>query len=162
MILNNIIALVFHMLVIVLSTVGLAILVALSPYIGGLITSLPIRILIAVFWILTYIFLGTRLKISQRAKWDFRSGSLIALIGILLLIYSLINIGLRMEIPEDLSYHAIPLNIFLNPIYQIFFMLGISFNQPVRFISCFIPSLLIGIGLRYKRIKSQGLYQKTT
>lgn len=162
MILNNIIALLFHILLIVLSTIGLALLVALSPYLGGVITSLPIRILIAVFWLLAYMFLGTRLKTSQRAKWDFKSGILIALIGIVLLIYSLYNIGLTVEIPDELSHHGIPLNIYLNPIYQVFFMLGLSFNQPIRLISCFIPNLLIGIGLRFKRLKNQRVYQKTT
>lgn len=162
MILNNIIALLFHILLIVLSTIGLALLVALSPYLGGVITSLPIRILIAVFWLLAYIFLGTGLKTSQGAKWDFKSGLIIALIGIVLLIYSLYNIGLTVEIPDDLSYYGIPLNIYLNPIYQVFFMLGLSFNQPIRFISCFIPNLLIGIGLRFKRLKNQRVSQKTT
>lgn len=162
MILNNIIALFFHILLILLSTIGLAVLVALSPYIGGLISSLPIRILISVFWILAYMFIGTRLKTRQRAKWDFKSGILIGIIGIGLLIYSLLNIGLTVTIPDDLSHYAIPLNIYLNPIYQVFFMMGINFNQAIRLIACFIPTLLIGIGLRYKRIKDQGQYQKAT
>lgn len=162
MIINNIIALFFHVLLIILSTLGLAILLALSPYLGELITSLPIRILIAVFWILAYMYLGTRLKTSQRSKWDFKSGMLIGLIGVILLGYSIYNIGFIVDIPEDISYYAIPLNIYLNPIYQVFFMLGINFSQPIRLISCFIPSLLIGMGLRYKRIKDQGLHQKTT
>ncbi len=161
MILNNIFALFMHILLIVLSTIGLSVLVAISPYLGGLITSLPFRIIIAVFWILAYLFIGTRLKVKHRPEWDFKCGILIALAGIALFIYSLYKIGPTIEITEELSYYAIPLSIYLNPIYQIFLMLGISFNQPMRFVSCFIPTFLIGVGLKLSRFKRQGVYQKS-
>lgn len=162
MIKDNIIALIYHILLIMISTIYLILVVLLSPYIGEIITSSVIRIVLAIIWASTYVAIGTKLDIKHMSKYDFNKGILIALIGMLLWTYSLIKTGFTIEVIDDeLIKHLIPLNIYLNPIYQISFLLDIKFNQLVRFISCFIPTLLIGMGITIKRVRFNGRRQRS-
>lgn len=150
MIRNNIVAFIFHILLIVLSTFYLILIVSLSPYIGSILINPIVRGVLSVLWTAMYVYIGSKMTIKHRRKTDFSCGILIALIGLVLWGYSLISAGIILDVPEKIS---IPLNVYLNPIYQICFLLDIRFNQLIRLISCFVPTILIGIGIKYKRYK---------
>lgn len=141
MIRNNIVAFIFHILLIVLSTFYLILVVSLSPYIRDIIVNPLIRGIFAVIWAAIYIYIGTKMNLKHRRKVDYFCGILITLVGLILWGNSLINSEL------------IPLNVYLNPIYQICLLLDIRFDQLMILISCFIPSILIGIGVKFKRIR---------
>lgn len=149
MIINNIVALLFHILLIILSTIYLVIVATLGPQIEEILTSIAARGIMVIFWVAVYIFIGTRLKRSQRKKMDFFNGALIGLLGLGLFYYSVYDV-------EFLTFFK----VYLNPIYQIFFTLGIEFSLPIRLISCFMPSLLIGFGVRLKKTRNIRRYSK--
>jgi hypothetical protein len=162
MIKNNVRALLYHILIIILSTLYLILLVSLGPYIGGLIRTPIVRGLMCIIFAGTYIYAGSRLNIRHRIKYDFQAGLLIALIGLILWGISVFQTGLDLRpVNEELAYLYIPLNIFLNPMLQIGFLLDIEFNQLVRLIACFIPGLLMGIGIKFKRYKYSRRVQKS-
>ena len=154
MIRDNIRAFILHILLIIISTIYLIALVWLSPYIGKFLINPIIRGILFILWASTYIIIGNKLYMRIRSRHDFNAGLLIAVVGFILWAFSLYKIGFNFgEIQEDLSYHYIPLNIYINPIYQMFFLLGIKFNQISRLIACFLPTILIGLGIKYKRFK---------
>lgn len=153
MIKNNIKAFLFHLLLIILSTIYLIALVSLSPYIGKYIVNPIFRGILAIIWAATYIFVGTKITINNRKKYDFSCGLLIAFLGLMLWAYSIYHTGFILgPISEELAYNYIPLNIYINPIYQISFLLNIEFNQLVRLISIFLPTVFIGLGVKIKRL----------
>lgn len=153
MVKNNIITFLFHLLLIILSTIYLIALVSLSPYMGKFILNPITRVFLATIWALVYVFVGTKITIRHRKKYDFNAGLFIAFLGLILWTYSIYHTGFILgPISEEMGYHYIPLNIYINPIYQISFLLNIEFNQFARLISLFIPTLLIGFGLKFKRL----------
>lgn len=161
MVKNNITSFLYHILIIIFSTIYLILLVSLGPYIGEFIKSPIIRIILSILLAGTYIYSGTRLSIRHRIRYDFQAGLLIAIIGIILWGISIFQTGAILRpVSEEAAYLYIPLNIFLNPMLQISFLLDIEFNQIIRLISCFIPSLLIGIGIKIKRYKYSRRVQK--
>jgi len=153
MIKNNIIAFLFHLLLIILSTIYLIALVSLSPYIGKFIINPIVRVALATIWAAAYVFVGTKISISHRRRYDFNAGLFIAFLGLILWVYSIYHTGFILgPITEELGYHYIPLNIYINPIYQISFLLNVEFNQLARLISIFLPTILIGLGVKLKRL----------
>jgi hypothetical protein len=162
MIKDNIIALLYHILLIIISTIYLILIVVLGPYIGDAITNPVVRIILAIIWAGSYVAIGTRLDIRHKSKYDFSMGLIIGFIGLILWAYSLIKTGFTLDVSDDnLIIHLIPLNIYINPMYQISFLLDIKFNQLVRLIACFIPTLLIGIGITIKRARYLSKRHKT-
>lgn len=149
MIINNIVSFIYHILLIILSTIYLMIVVALGPHIEGILTSTLVRGILVLFWVLIYVFIGTRLKRSQKRNMDFFSGTIILIFGLSLFFYSIYD-------GEFLTFFK----VYLNPVYQIFLTLGIDFSLPLRLFSCFVPSLLIGLGVRIKRITNTRRYSR--
>ncbi len=149
MIINNIVAFLYHILLVILSTIYLVIVVSLGENLESILNSLLVRGLLVVLWIVVYIYIGTKLKRSQRKNKDFFSGALIVLIGLVLFFYSIIDV-------EFLTFFK----VYINPVYQIFLTLGIEFSAPIRIISVFMPSILIGIGVRFKRNRNTRGYSK--
>lgn len=139
MIKNNIFALLFHISMILLSTIYLIIITSLEEYLGDILTSPIIKGILVGFWLGIYIKYGSSMKLKHKRKYDFHSGLLILIVGFILWINSNIN--------------STVFNIFMNPIYQVSILLNIEFNQIEGLISIFIPTILIGIGIKYKRIK---------
>lgn len=139
MIKNNIYTFIFHIFLILLSTIYLGIITNLGPFLTGVITIPLIKGVLVAFWAGVYIKYGSSMKLNYKSKYDFHSGTLILIIGFILWIYSYFNVML--------------FNIFLSPIYQICIILNIEFNLLVRFICIFVPTILIGIGTKYKRLK---------
>lgn len=149
MIINNIVAFLYHILLVILSTIYLMIVVSLGENIESILNSLIVRVLLVLLWVGVYIYIGTRLKRSQRKKEDFFSGALIVLIGLVLFFYSIIDV-------EFLTFFK----VYINPVYQIFLTLGIEFSTPIRILSVFMPSILIWIGVRFKRNRNSRGYSK--
>ena len=160
---NNVIALLLHFLLILLSTIYLIALVSLSPIIGIYMINPFIRGALVLLWIGAYFLIGTKLTIRHSRKFDFSGGLVIALFGLILWVFGLYKTGMTFgALPEELTYHFIPLNVYLNPILQICFLLNIEFNQVIRLVANFIPSILIGIGLKYKRLRASRRRYKAT
>lgn len=159
---NNVIALLLHFVLIVLSTIYLIAFVSISPFIGIYIINPFIRGVLVLLWIGAYFLIGTKLTTTRR-KFDFSGGLVIALFGLILWVFGFYKTGMTFgTIPEELRYHYIPLNVYLNPILQICFLLNIEFNQVIRLIANFIPSILIGFGLKYKRLRTSRRKYKAT
>lgn len=160
---NNVFALLLHFVLILLSTIYLIALVSFSPFIGLYIINPFIRGALVLLWIGAYFFIGTKLTIRHSRKYDFSGGLVIAIFGIILWIFGFYKTGMTFGIiSEELRYHYIPLNVYLNPILQICFLLNIEFNQVIRLVANFIPSILIGIGLKYRRLRSSRRRYKAT
>jgi hypothetical protein len=154
MVKNNIKAFLYHLVLVVLSTLYLIIFVSLGSHIGKILIHPFTRAILTVLWIAAYIFVGTKMSVRHRVKNDFQIGLLITFIGLIIWTISVFRTGFILKpVSEELAYLYIPLNIYLNPMLQICFLLGIEFNQIVRLVACFIPSFLIGIGIKFKRYK---------
>lgn len=147
MIKNNIFAFIFHISMIVLSTIYLVIITNVGPYFQAIFSSPLIKGVLVAFWAGIYIKYGSNMKLKHKRKYDFYSGLLILVFGFILWIYSNIN--------------GIPFNIFMNPMYQVSILLNIGFNQFERLISIFMPTIFIGMGIKYKRLKYGLKKQKT-
>ena len=159
---NNITAFLYHILLIILSTLYLIIFVALSPYLGKIYVHPITRGILTMLWAGSYVFVGVKMSIRHRVRYDFLSGLLIAFNGLILWVISIYQTGFTLRpISEELAYLYIPLNIYLNPILQISFLLDIEFNQIIRLIACFIPGILMGVGVKFKRYKYSKRVQKS-
>jgi len=156
---NNIIALIAHLIIIGISFMLLLIFIHIyntAPWILNYRTHIAIRLPLAIGFMLLYAYAGTLLDTKMDKKYDFLTGSLIAVVGVgiwLCTYFYLIN----RRIPEELtSEYWILFYSYYLPIALILGALGIPI-QPSLFelFANFIPSLLIGIGLSYKRLKMQ-------
>lgn len=114
-----------------------------------------ILIIIGVIFIMLYIFAGMLLDKSSNKVYDFFVGSLIGIFGIALWIYPILKTGMNLfeTIPEELSAYWILINIYQMPFSLI--LLPFSNTAMLSLIANLIPSILLGLGLKYKRIKSK-------
>lgn len=153
MIKNNIKGLFYHMVLILLSMLFLMIIAVISPYMGKYMIHPVGRIILGIPWIISYIAIGSKMNSRVRRRSDFNSGILITLIGLILWSYSIYQTGLHWTPDSDLimDYHYAPLNIYMGPILNMGILFDIEINQYIRLISCFIPTLLMGVGIRIKR-----------
>ena len=156
---NNFIALIFHFVIVILSTIFLIIFVVTGPKIGQYTTHIISRLFIVIAIILLYIFIGTLLDINASKKYDFFAGSFIGIIGIALWFYTFSMTGenlleITSEIPEELGEYWILMNIYHTP----FIFLRLIFRLPniplLSLLANLFPTLLIGLGLKYKRLKN--------
>lgn len=152
---NNFKALVLHFVIIIVSFVFLVIYVATGPKIGQYTTNIISRLFIGIAFLLVYIFSGTLLDIHTNKKYDFFTGCLIAIIGIALWYYTiLISGGNIFVIPEELSEYWILMNIYHLPFIFINFLFGLPNTPVLSLVINLIPTALMGLGLKYKRLKA--------
>lgn len=152
---NNFKALVLHLIIIIFSFIFLVIFVATGPKIGQYTTHIITRLFIGTAFLLVYIFSGTLLDIHTSKKYDFLTGFLTAFIGIVLWLYTIsITGGNLLSIPEELSEYWILMNFYHIPFVFINFLFKLPNTPFLSLILNFLPTILMGLGLKYKRFKS--------
>jgi hypothetical protein len=109
--------------------------------------------------ILLYIFAGTLLDINTSKKRDFFVGSFIVITGIVLWFYIFSMTGENLSeitsaIPEELGGYWIIMNIYHAPFIFLRLFLKLPNIPLLSLIENLFPTLLMGIGLKYKRLKS--------
>ncbi|MCG0275388.1 MAG: hypothetical protein L5655_04370 [Thermosediminibacteraceae bacterium] len=151
---NNVKALIAHFIIVGVCAILLMIFVATAPLLGKYISHIAIRVPLAVMLILSYVYVGTLLDTKVDKKYDFLAGSLIAVIGLGLWLYTYLTTGkILVNFPDELRESWIPFNFYYAPFTMIYFLLGIPMQPLLGLFTNFIPSLLMGIGLSYKRSK---------
>lgn len=152
---NNCKALILHLVIVIVSLIFLILFIATGPKIGQYTANTISRFFIGVVFLLFYIFSGTLLDINPSKKYDFLAGCLIAVIGIALWFYTFsLTKGNLFEIPEELSEYWILMNIYHAPFILGNLLLRLPNIPLVSLVTNLFPTLLIGIGLRYKRLKN--------
>jgi hypothetical protein len=113
------------------------------------------RLFLGVAFLLVYIFSGTLLDRNTSKKYDFFVGSFIGVIGIVLWFYTFSKTGINLFeiIPEELSHNWILINSYYIPFTIISLAFGLPSIPILSLISNLIPTLLMGLGLKYKRLK---------
>lgn len=152
---NNFKALLMHFIIVALSFIFLVIFVATGPKTGKYTTNIISRVFIGSMFILAYIFSGTLLDRDTNQKYDFFVGIFVGIIGIVLwfYIFSKTRVNLFEVIPKELSGPWILVNIYYTPFVLIDFLFGLP-NIPILSLATnLIPTLLMGLGLKYKRLK---------
>lgn len=152
--LNNFKALMIHLCIVFFTFIFIVIFVATGPTIGQYTTHIIGRFLITSLFLLIYVFAGTFLDTSKDKKYDFLNGVFIGIIGVWLFTYTLsITGGDLLSIPEEASKFWIPMNLYQMPFTMIRFLIPIPNIPILSIIENIIPSLLIGLGMKYKRYK---------
>ena len=152
---NNLKALILHLIIVILSIIFLIIFVATGPKIGQYATNVISRLFIGITFLFVYIFMGTFLDKDRSKKYDFFTGCFIAVIGIALWYYTFLITGKHLfEIPKDMSEYWILMNVYHSPFILINFLFELPYTPLVSLIMNFFPTLLMGIGLKYKRFRS--------
>lgn len=151
---NNFKALVLHFVIIIVSFAFLVIYVATGPKIGQYTTNIISRLFIGIVFLLVYILSGTLLDIHANKRYDFFTGCLIAIIGIILWFYTIsISGGNLFIIPEEVSEYWILMNTYHIPFIFINFLFKLPNTPLLSLIINLLPTLLMGLGLKYKRLK---------
>lgn len=155
---NNLKALSLHLIIMVLSIIFLIIFVATGPKIGQYTTHIISRICISMGFVLAYVFSGTLLDKNTNKKYDFLVGLFIAIIGIVIWIYTYSMTGeslskITSEIPEEISEYWISMNIYHTPFIFINFLFSLPNTPLLSLITNLFPTILMGLGLKYKREK---------
>ncbi|WP_313756694.1 hypothetical protein [Tissierella sp.] len=151
---NNIKALLLHLAIVIVSSILLIIFVATGPTLGKYTTNILSRIFLIIILTISYVYMGTFLNISKNKKYDFFNGSIISLIGIGLWTYIFSITGKNLlEVPRELSEYWILFNIYYTPFTMIDFLLGIPTIPLLLLFENLLPSILMGCGLKYKRLK---------
>ena len=91
MLINNIKALIFHLVYTFLILIFTIWFVATGPTLGKFTTSLPARAFFILLFIIGYIFMGMVLSSEKSRKYDLFFGLFIALIGIVIWIFTFLK-----------------------------------------------------------------------
>ena len=151
---NNFKALGLHLMMVILSTIFLIIFVITGPIIGQYVTHIISRVIMGIGFIVAYIYLGTFLNTDTNRKYDFLTGCFIALVGIALWFYTFSTTGKDLFIiPREESEYWILMNVYHTPFMFINFIWEVPNTPIVSFITNLFPTLLMGVGLKYKRLK---------
>ncbi|NLK43216.1 MAG: hypothetical protein GX300_02350 [Tissierellia bacterium] len=152
---NNIRALLLHFIIVIISFILLAIFVATGPKLGKYTTNIVTRVLVGVMLLLAYVFSGTLLYRNTGKKFDFFVGSSIGIIGLALWIYTFSKAGVKLfeTIPEELSGCWVLMNIYYTPFTFLDFLFGLPNIPIISLLRNIVPTILMGLGLKYKRLK---------
>lgn len=149
---NNIKALGFHLLIVVLSMIFVIVFVVTGPTLGRYMTHIISRILITIAFILVYVFAGSLLDIGANKKYDFLTGCVTAFIGIALWYYTVsITGGDLFKISKEVTDYWILMNTYHSPFIFVNFLFRLPNTPLMSLITNLFPGLLMGIGLKYKR-----------
>jgi hypothetical protein len=157
---NKVKALISHLIIVGVSSILLLMFVAIAPAIGKYTNYIAIRVPLVIVLILSYVYVGTTLLDTKMdKKYDFLTGSIITVIGVGLWLYTFLRTGkILNNIPEELSEYWILFNFYYIPFTITYSLLDITITPLLGLFTNFVPSLLIGIGLSYKRLKMQRKY----
>ncbi|MTI67109.1 MAG: hypothetical protein FH753_11005 [Firmicutes bacterium] len=153
---NNIKAFGFHLIITMISFIFLIVFVITGPTLGIYTTNVISRIFFITFFLALYFYGGMLLDIKKDKRYDFFSGSIIALIGLILFVYTFFKTGMNLnEISEQLSRYWIVFNLYNCPFTVIYFLIDkVSYPILLLFKPIF-PSLIMGCGMKYKRLKKK-------
>lgn len=151
---NNIKALAAHFIIAVISEAFLLAYVVTGPGIGKYTTNLVVRVPLAIILIMAYVYIGMLLDTNKNKKYDFFAGSAITVIGFGLWAYTFFKTGKVLgNLPEELTGYWVPFNFYYTPFTMIYFLLDIrSKASLLGLFTNFLPPLLIGCGIKYKRL----------
>ncbi|KDR95981.1 hypothetical protein SAMN02745945_01746 [Peptoclostridium litorale DSM 5388] len=151
---NNVKALLLHLVIVGVSFIILIIFVGTAPTLGKYTTNIVMRVPLAIVLISPYVYVGTLLDTNIDKKYDFLTGSIIVIIGAGLWAYAFLATGkISHNLPEELSIYWILFNAYHTPFTMIYFLLGIPKTPLLGLLTNLFPSLLIGTGLSYKRLR---------
>lgn len=148
---NNLIAFLGHLVII--SLFFIVTMIFEKGYISGFLYKI-----FAVIFIIPYVVLGYKLNINLNKRFDFWSGLIISILGIVVWIFVLL-VG-----SEKILVDSQNLNIFWRAtqsyinIFYVSFLWGWGKIKNIIYINlvlCFVPSFLIGIGLKFKRMMNE-------
>lgn len=149
---NSIKALLFHLVYTFLSLIFTVWFVYNGPTLGKFTTSLPARVFFILLFTIGYIFIGMVLSSDKPRKYDFFYGVLIAIVGIIIWVFTFSNTGMNMGgITKEYGEYWLLFNLFFSPFNSIYFFLDFSATPVLMLLTIAFPSILIGIGLKLKR-----------
>jgi hypothetical protein len=150
---NNLLALVFHFIIIFITGILALVLFVVGPIINSYILRIGFMLFLSLTILFLYFFAGTFLDIKKNKIYDFFSGSFIGLIGIILWIYTISITGMKFpELPTEFMVNAKFMLIYLSP-FTLIFSIASNFSPISFLIANLLPSILMGLGIKYKRFK---------
>ncbi|MHC1683033.1 MAG: hypothetical protein AB6733_08810 [Clostridiaceae bacterium] len=150
---NSIRAFIFHLIYSFLIFIFSIWFVSTGPTLGKYTTSIPFRVLFITLFILGYIFGGVFLSSKKDRKYDLFFGIIITLVGIALWLYTFHQTGSNINIiPLQYSGYWILFNVFFAPFTMIYFFLDISVTPLLLIFTTVLPSILIGMGVKFNRM----------
>jgi len=153
---NNIRALGFHLVIVLLSIILLVVFVATGPVLGKHTSNIASRMFIGIVFIFAYLFAGTFLDINRDKRYDFLVGSFVALVGIAIWSYTFFITGKNLfVIPAEYRDYWILMNIYHTPFIFINFIFDLPNVPLLGIVENLIPSFLMGLGMKYKRKRVQ-------
>lgn len=151
---NNVLALIFHILIIfILFIVNL--LISLNSTISNLIYgNMIFKVILIVFTIFLYYNFAKLMSKRKSKRLDFLTGNIIVVVAIILLIPPLIMLGFKMfNMSVAESLWKFPLDFFLMPGLLISRLLGFKYGIiPIIFASL-LPGFIYGISIKKSRNK---------
>lgn len=116
--------------------------------------SLPVRILAFVFLIAVQIFLGVIMSINEPKQQDFMTGIMVAAIAVILYVTAVLTTkgSLWETIPSGVDgwrffkFYAMP-----GQVIGYCFTVASGFSPLYLLVTCFLPTICFGIGLKEKR-----------
>lgn len=122
---------------------------------GLTLNNIFVKVFLLLIFTVYFYFIGKIMGIKSKARFDFFSINLVAVVSLFLFALSTFSDGIGPNI--KLTAASLPASIFLSP----YIMLGIAFNLDINIIfiiSCLIiTSLIIGISIRRRRIKIRNI-----
>ncbi|ABR48267.1 hypothetical protein Amet_2107 [Alkaliphilus metalliredigens QYMF] len=150
---NNIIALALHLTISIISIILLIVFVVTGPTLGVYTTHIMSRLFFIILHISLYLCAGMVLDSSKDEKYDFFAGTIIAVIGIGLWIYTLSKTGMNLvETPKELSEYWIIYNLYYSPFTMIYFLSGLNGSPLLSLLTNLLPPFLLGCGIKCRRI----------
>ena len=152
---NNILAFVLNLFITIFSIILLIVFVSTGPTLGKYTSSIFSRIFLIFLFISIYFCVGLLLDANNNNKYDFFSGIIIAIVGLGLWTYTISKTGMSLRgTPEVLSEYWILYNLYYSPFTMISFLLNLSNISPLTsFFINFLPTILFGFAIKYKRSK---------
>lgn len=151
---NNLRALVYYLLYLVICFVIVVIMVVSASKTGQFIMMWPVRLACTAGMLLVLFFFGSRLRTVESKQADYFAGTLIAVIGLTLVVNSTMQTsGSFMVMPseEALYYQWGGANLFLLPGTLISLFLDLPRWPWVMVIFSLLPTIIMGAGLRWSR-----------
>ena len=151
---NSIKAFTLHLIIVGITFVLLIGFVSTGPTLGRYTTNIISRLFFTMVLIGFYVYAGMLLDIKKDKRYDFIVGSLIAIAGIGLWLYTFLKTDKNLiHTPKELSEYWIVFNLYHSPFTMIYFFLGLNTSPILSLFTNLLPSLLIGCGMKYKRLK---------
>ncbi|AFS78466.1 hypothetical protein Curi_c14560 [Gottschalkia acidurici 9a] len=153
---SNIKSLLMHLAIVAITLIFLIGFVISGPKFGMYTTNMLCRFLFTILFLICYIYIGSLLSTKKDKNYDFFKGVTIGLIGIGLWTYTFIKIKYNLiQTPQELNEYWMMFNLYYAPFTMIYFFLDITVSPILLLFTNLIPSLLIGLGVKYKRLKEK-------